>query len=323
MHGQEYIADKLGLADELMFGSESGDIDELRLIAKRQLSPEYSQRLSEIYRGGAGYPAAMQRAYEELYGKSGLLNSPNNILAIEYIKSLIRLSSPITAATVRREDNYSSDQLGTSYPSATALRRLIERSEVGELASHMPMQVYKELCAAEERGLFPINMNKYGEYALSYLRLCHKDDLSNIVGMGGGIENRILQAASVSSTYEELLCAISTKKYTDAKLRRAILASLLGVTNTHMERDIPYVRLLAAGRKGREMLALLRKNENIFIATKTADIKGIFEGLETGKRTVARRLYEIEKRADALFTLCLPHPKEAGFFGKMMPFVEK
>ncbi|MBQ8004762.1 MAG: nucleotidyltransferase family protein, partial [Clostridia bacterium] len=47
-----YIADKLGLADELMFGSESGDIDELRLIAKRQLSPEYSQRLSEIYRGG-------------------------------------------------------------------------------------------------------------------------------------------------------------------------------------------------------------------------------------------------------------------------------
>lgn len=317
------IADRLGFADELVFGSELGESEELTKIAENQLSADFCERLEEIHSGEIGYAVAVQRAYEELYGKNDALTTPNNILAIEYIKALRGRSSNMTVRTVAREDNYSSAELSGEYPSATALRRLIYSGEMERTADGIPVGAYKAFAEALAKGTFPIDMSKYGFILLSAMRLALPEMLSECEGVCGGLENRIIQSALASASYDEFLSMLSTKKYTDARLRRALLAAFIGVKHSDMLIDPCYVKLLAASGEGRELLATLRKNKNIAAVTKVSDIKDIISGLEGEKKAQTVRLYEINKRCDALYSLCLPKTKNAFFFDKMSPFVEK
>ena len=320
-----WIADRLGFVDELVFGSETGDATELEKIAERQLSTDFFERISRIYTGELGFAISAQRAYEELYGKNDALSSPNNILAIEYLKSLKRLGSRINIRTISREDNYSRQELDacSEYPSATALRRLIFSGELEKTADQMPSAAYASLLYAESEGLFPIDMNKYGFAMLSAMRLANAETLSEIEGVSAGLENRIVQSALEASSYTELLAKLATKKYTDARLRRALLFSLLGITHSDMSLKPRYINLLAANSNGRELLSSLRKNDNITVVTKVADKKQLMSSLDLIEKADAERLLEIEKRADSLYSLCLPRTRDAGYFGRMSPFIEK
>ena len=186
----------------------------------------------------------------------------------------------------------------------------------------MPCSAYETLLEAEKDGIFPTDMNRYGFSVLSAMRLGDPQRISECEGVCGGLENRIVQSALQSGSYEELLARIATKKYTDARLRRALLFSHIGVLPSDMSLRPFYVQLLAANKKGRDLLSQVRKNGDIAVVTKVSDKKNVICSLPEAEKADAERLFEIEKRADALFTLCLPQPKEAGFFGKMSPFVE-
>ncbi len=318
-----YIADRLGFVDELIFGSELGNISALEEIAEKQLSPEFRQRVSHIYTGELGFPASAEKAYEELYGRNDALKSPNNILAIEYIKALKRLGSPLAVRTIERFDNYSSDEISGKYPSASALRKLIEADGFHNLEKYMPKGAYEALEEAEKQGLFPINTDKYGFALLSFLRISSAAQLSEIEGISGGLENRIIQSALSSTTYEELLKNVATKKYTDARLRRALLFSLFGIIHSDMSTMPIYVNLLAAGNGGRELLSRLRKNDEMWVVTKASDKKRLISELTGFKKADAERLYELEKKADAIYSLCLEPARDAGFFERKAPLVEK
>lgn len=316
-----YIAEKLGCVDELLFGSESGDIESLTTIAKNQLSEEFVSRFWKLYTGENGYAASAQMAYEELYGKNDALSSPNNILAVEYIKALTRLKSNILPRTIAREGDFHSDELSGKYPSATALRRLIYENGLEEAEPHMPSKAFDALLEAKKKGIFPICADKYGFAVLSAMRLGDKKNMAECEGICGGLENRIIQSALLSKDYAELLSRIATKKYTDARIRRALLFSLLGIIPSDMSLRPFYVYLLAANAKGRELLSDVRRKGSISVATKMSDKKSVISLLDDVEREDAERLFEIEKRSEALFTLCLPEAKEAGFFEKMTPFV--
>lgn len=317
------IAERLGCVDELVFGSENGDIKALTEIAENQLSTDFINRFRRLYTGENGYAASAQMAYEELFGKNDALSCPNNILGIEYIKTLIRLKSNIAPRTIARENNYSDEELLGEFPSATALRKLILSGEMEKTASQMPSSSYDMLLDAKENGLFPCDNEKYGFAVLSSMRLSDPASIAMCEGISGGLENRIVQSALSCVAYTELLEKIATKKYTDARLRRALLFSLLGVIPSDMALKPFYVNLLAAGDEGRELLSFVRKNAMIAVATKMADKKSVICGLDDIARADASRLFDIEKKAEALYTLCLPNIKEAGFFEKMIPFVEK
>ena len=317
------IAERLGIVCDLVFGSESGDIGRLTEIAKNQLSDEFVSALRTLYKGEAGYAAAVQLAYESLYGKNEVMASPNNILAIEYIKALMKMESKITPVTVKREDNFLSESIDGEFPSASALRRMIFSGDKEKIASHMPKEAYEVLLRAEKNGDFPTDMEKYGLYILSAMRLASPELISECEGISGGLQNRIVRTAAEARSYEELCKMLSTKKYTDARLRRALLFSSLGIKSDDMRLSPFYTRLLAVNEKGRELLSDIRKNGRISVVTKTSDKRSVIEGLDAEKKREAERLYEIEKKADALFTLCLKEPKEAMFYEKLSPFVTK
>jgi len=317
------IADRLGCVDELIFGSELGDVEKLTEIAENQLSEGFSALLADTYSAGEGYASALQKTYESLFGDCDSLKNPNNILAIEYIKALRRINSKIVPSTVAREDNFSSEVISGEYPSATALRKLIYDGNREELMRYMPIEAYSAYTEAEKDGFFPVSTDKYGLCLLSTLRLSSPESLSECEGMSGGLENRIIQAALDSVSYEDMLKRLATKKYTDARLRRTLLFAVLGVKHSDMFREIPYVSLLAANREGRVLLSEIRKTSDIEITTKISDVKAFISALEGEKKASAERLYEVSGRADALYSLCFEKAGAAGTFGKMSPFVTK
>ncbi|MBR4296092.1 MAG: nucleotidyltransferase family protein [Clostridia bacterium] len=315
------IADRLGCVDDLVFGSESGDISELSKIAENQLSKEFQNELKNLYSGDMGYAVAAQSAYEKIFGSSPALKTPNNILAIEYIKALRLRSSSIRPLTISREDNFLSEELAEGYPSATALRKAVFDGDFEKIGEKMNTAAYETLLCAKEEGTFPVDMKKYSFCLYSFMRMADPEHLVGCEGMGGGLENRIVLAALESTDENEFLEKLSTKKYTDARIRRTLLAGILGVTHEDMKTEPPYVNLLAANEKGRELLSAIRKDSSIAITTRQADIKKVLEECPFDQRRSAERIYEISKRADALFTMCLPKPRDAGFFEKMNPFV--
>ncbi|MEG1778339.1 MAG: nucleotidyltransferase family protein, partial [Angelakisella sp.] len=90
--GAVSILDALGVVDMLSFGSECGEIEQLRTVAAAIADKQVKAKTSELLAEGITYAAARQRAVAALCGSAAaeLLAQPNNILAIEYMAELVR-----------------------------------------------------------------------------------------------------------------------------------------------------------------------------------------------------------------------------------------
>ena len=97
------ILNALGVVNNICFGSESGSIDELMSAAEllENENSEISEKIKKYVMGGMSYPNALTKAYSALI-PSDILSEPNNILATEYIRALIRSDSKIKPMTVKR-----------------------------------------------------------------------------------------------------------------------------------------------------------------------------------------------------------------------------
>ena len=134
--GAVSLLEALGCVDYLCFGSECGEIKILQQIADVLCKePElYKVLLQKHLKNGNAFPAARKLAFIEYLGKnkslswipeqiSAILDSPNNILAIEYLKALSCLNSSIEPVTITREGaGYHDQTLGGLFSSASALR---------------------------------------------------------------------------------------------------------------------------------------------------------------------------------------------------------
>lgn len=132
---------KSQIVDTIVFGSESGDIDLLKAIAAafNNENEVFKTKLLNYLNNGYNYPTARRQAlldsshlYPQLnkYEQKDLkktLENPNNILGIEYLKSLNKLNSAIEAKTIQRiGPAYYSNQVQKSIGSATLIRKIIQ-----------------------------------------------------------------------------------------------------------------------------------------------------------------------------------------------------
>ncbi len=133
-YGGTKILHSLGLVDYLCFGSETNNGDSQWRIANLlyEESPALQAEIKEQMKKGISFPVARQSALEEIYPNEAnysIMNNPNDILAIEYIKSLFRLQSSIEPISVQRIGGaYYDPRLEIEVPSATAIReRLMQK----------------------------------------------------------------------------------------------------------------------------------------------------------------------------------------------------
>jgi predicted nucleotidyltransferase len=114
-------------ADSIAFGSESGDIERLSKLAHILCDNEDAlyKEISKYTANGISYAAARQKTVEKLTDKdtAAMLTSSNNILAVEYLKAIIKNNYAIKPYTIKRQgDSYNDTDIRSDYASATALR---------------------------------------------------------------------------------------------------------------------------------------------------------------------------------------------------------
>lgn len=298
--------------DELNFGSESGDIEELCRAAEILLDPsfeaEYVARLDKD--SSCGTARAYAETYLAIAGRA-LTGGPNDILALNYIKAAMRSQSEIQLTTTKRVGSGFSETRLTEneFPSATAIRRALAEKDFERAFSFMPKgsaQVYRR---AAEQGVFPADASRLDAAILSFFRLCEPSELEGFAEAGGGVAARLSSAARESVSIDEMLSRTATKRYTDARLRRAMLFCLLGVTPDDLRSTPSYTTLLAANRRGREFLSS-RRNCGIKIVTKPADAP-------------ACRQRQLSEKLDSLFVQTLPKPLAADAFFRCSPKISE
>lgn len=274
-----YIATAVD-ASHLHFGSESGDITRLQQTAHLLSSEEYVRRLTELQQKNPdlGVMAAKDAVLAQLTGHADHPDGSNDILALAYLSAIARQGSPIIPLTVRREGQDYRDTAPLSseqYASASALRRLwTEHGEPSPLQAQLPTASYDALLHAQKQGLAPVSADRLLPAVLAFLRLADPDTLAAYAELSGGVAQRLITAAKKDApdSMSALIAAAATKRYTNARLLRAVWYAMCGVTMADLRANPAYTRLLGLSERGRAYLASIRKSCPLPIVTKPADI---------------------------------------------------
>ena len=294
------ILTRTGVVTELVFGSECGDLAGLRRAAECLESPDFTVSLASLPEDGRTFAARRQAALAALLGAedAALLASPNNTLAVEYLRAIRRLKSPLTARTVRRTGAQHGQEASGGFASASYLRQLLAAGEPEQAAAYMPSAAAEIL--RRELAAGRITDGALCERAiLSRLRAMTAGDWRRFDGGGEGLGNRLYQASRTGGTLEAVLAAAKTKRYPMARLRRMVLAAWLDLP-APPERA-PYLRVLAANDTGRRLLRQMR-DAGAPVLTKPADVS-----LLGGE---AEALFAVESRCTDLYVLARPDPAQ-------------
>lgn len=273
-----------GVVDALAFGSESGDAAALSRAAELILSepPEVSRRLRDLLSSGLSYPAARERAYEG-YIPQGLLSSPNDILAVEYLRAARELGAGLEPVAIARRGAAHDGGEGTDgFASASELRqRLLAGESIARYAPAVNYAVY--------------DARRLDAAVISALRLCGADYLAGINDVTEGLENRFIRAALAADTVDGLCAAVKSKRYPLSRIRRIAWSALLGITKEKAALPPSYIRVLGMNRAGAGLLRRMKTAAGLPVVVKTAD----FEPDE---------IFEMNCRAEDIFALSAADP---------------
>ena len=316
-----HIANSLNVVDYLSFGTETGDVELLSAFAKRIETEEFRKALAEITakksNESLGYPKLIQATYESIYGKEidTDIFKPNNILALEYIKALHESASSIIPHTVKRAGaDYSCEKIlrSESRQSATAIRALINSGECP--SAFVPEKSFSVLKEEIDNSHAPTDASKLDEAILSKFRLSHPTAECNIHDADGGLYNRLVKMSYEANTISSLIDLSGTKKYTTARIRRAIWNSFFGVTSSDVKNPPAYTQVLALDNVGQVLLKGIKKRGAIKVLTKpSAQFSDV----------LAKRQKELSDNSDFIFQLSKPCSAPASSVYKRTPFVKK
>ena len=305
------MAAGLGIVDTLAFGSECGDLEALRRVASLLNAPDFQRTImaaihEEPYRG---YPEITERLLLERLGEASasLLRTPNNILAIEYLRANLQLNAPLDIFTVKRIGEYHSEALDARLSSATALRgALLDGNE--EAYGAMPEASALPLREAILAGAAPATLDRIGPILLAHLRTASPapdDDL------GHHLRDTAIRAADFS----EFTTLVATKRHTRAYIRRNVLHRYFGITSADLREAPAYTQILGMNDRGRLALRRAARSSALSLLTKPADARSL-----TG---IAAKQSALSQRADLLYPLAMPRPTPGNADILAAPFLNK
>lgn len=299
-YGGVSVLNALGCVDTLSFGAECADKDLLLEAAKAVRDPAVDAKIKEELDGGVSYPVARALAVRGSYGDTiaEVLDQPNNILAVEYIKAIQSLGSAMDIAPIARVGGVHDSLTPTDeFASASSLRIMLERGDPRAFA-YMPESSVAGFKQQKSIGRAPVTVDDSERAILSRLRLLTKEDIAAAPDVSEGLENRIYNAIQSATSLEELYDIVKTKRYTHSRIRRIVTALYLGITPEDREREVPYIRVLGFNARGRDILKAAKDAATKPVITKTSQIYGLSE--EAG------HVLDLECKATDLYNLCSP-----------------
>ncbi|MCD8124814.1 MAG: nucleotidyltransferase family protein [Lachnospiraceae bacterium] len=289
--GAVEILDSLGVVTDLVYGCEDAEPESFTALA-RILTEEpapFGDHLRGALRRGRTWPEARAEALEACCpGQSHLLRTPNNILAVEYHKALLRRNSSLhPVALPRSGETYHSLRLSANAPaSASAIRQELVRLDE-RLAAEDPRHAPGSLPAADLQAAFPDSLlwEQIPEFCIPELpwRLYPDDfsvllryallrtapeELADIQDMSPELIARLKHVNGQLLTYTELAEQLKTRQFTRTRVNRALLHTLLGLPRTPA--PITAIRLLAL-RRGTPVMRAIQDHTSLPVVTKVAD----------------------------------------------------
>jgi len=302
------LLNALGCVDMISFGSECGDIDALRKASAILERPQVNTRMRGLMTTGVTYAAARRQALCEVGGenRARLLDTPNNTLALEYLGAMALLESkaePFTVARVGAAHDGMAPIDGTA--SASYLREVIRSGRLNNLSAFMPTAAFHTLSEATADGLCP-SRESLGERAvLARLRTMSPEDLRRLPAISEGLEFRLSKAIESAPDLDTLLDTAKSKRYIRTRLQRLVYNAFLGIDASLTASAPPYIHVLGANERGREILRQAKQNGTaVPLVTRASQVQELNEA--------ARAMYALECRVSDLYAMFLPKPYACG-----------
>lgn len=302
------LLDSLGVVDSICFGSECADIALMRPIAELLADEpiEFKEILKQEMKAGATYPLARNMALSHCVAgfaeNENIIGSPNNILGIEYMKSLIKRGSSIKPYTIQRTGaDYHSYRLDENFfPSSMALRQSLDtQKNLDLIREQVPENVYEILKEEFDRHC-PIYPRDFSSMLKYKLLVEESHGYTSFVDINEDISDRILKHIYQSYDYEQLCEVLKTKNLTYARVSRLLCHILLNLRKNDVAAyrkngTVFYARVLGVKENEKNMLSAISKNASIPIITKVSEWRNLESDLakkQFERDLLATHIYE-------------------------------
>ena len=286
-----------GAVNHLSFGSECGDVKFLEKTARVLLHPDMDGLVRAELQQGVSYPVARQRAAEKLTGKPmEILSSPNDLLAIEYIKTILHFDFPLTPVAIPRVGAEHDSRVESAMPSASLLRQKL--ADGADISVYIPEEARSVFQRETMQGRGPILPNDMERMILSRLRMLKLENFEKLSDASEGLGNRLYRAVKTQPSLDAVLAEAKTKRYAFSRLRRMIMCAALGITSEDSMGYPPYIRVLAAGERGLQILKTMQETAWLPVITKPAAVRNL--------DAKAQSVFQLGADAADFYALCYP-----------------
>ena len=238
--------------DALCFGAETADPELLLSTAGALLSEEFPPILREELEKGLSFPAARQAALARMGLDSSIVETPNNILAVEYCKAILAQNSAMKPLPIVRGGSYHDQLPDAENPSATSIRNLMTGAESWD--AYIPEAARSVFQDA------PLHTLEAGQRAiLGKLRTMSDAEFEALPYGSEGLWRKFMHACRQEATLEEIITATKSKRYTRTRIDRLVMCAFLGLTLQDLLSPASYTRVLAFNDRGRTALKKARE----------------------------------------------------------------
>lgn len=302
------ILNEIGNIDYLVFGIEEDNLQELQAIADVLVNEndEFKSKIKTELDKGNSYPKAREITLKKVLlseNMKDIMQKPNNILAIEYLKALKITNSRIKPFAIKRKNSMHHDNnINENYASGTYIRKLFIENNFDEISKVVPKYTYERLSELKSHGTYVTSINDFSDIVIYKIRMMTKEEISKIADINEGLENSIKLASTTCKTIDEIIDKVSTKRYTKTRISRILTYILLDITKSDMEqskKNDPYIRVLGINKKCEEILSTINNNKLITSLKKFEENNGENE------------LLNIDKKATEIYTIKYPKSVDA------------
>ena len=259
---------------------------------------EFKRNIKEELDKGNSYPKAREIVLKKVLSSENVENimqKPNNILAIEYLKALKTTNSKIKPFAIKRKNTMHNDEnINENYASGTYIRKLFIENNFNEIKKVVPKYTYERLLELKNQGTYVSSINDFSDIVIYKIRTMTKEEISKIADVNEGLENSIKLASTTCKTIDEIIEKVSTKRYTKTRISRILTYILLDITKSEMEQSKnanQYIRVLGINKKCEGILKKINNDKLITSLKKFEENNG------------ENQLLNIDKKATEIYTI--------------------
>lgn len=304
--GGVQLAAALGCVTHLSFGCETGTQESLMRLAACLDSTAFDNQLRRQLTYGVSYAQAASRAAAALCPDgASLLDSPNDMLAVQYCRALQKLDCTIQPLVVRRHGAAHDGAPVQDIPSASYIRSLFHAGRETEAISLLP-----DACRETGSAARCHSWSDFDEAVLRYLRRISPEYICTLPDVSEGLENRFVAACREAASLPQLWELARSRRYPLSRIRRLTLCAYLGITDVLASLPPSFVTVLAMNQQGRQILKQLKTSCSLPVIVKPTQARAF------SLQTPAQQLWTLTMQADDQYAF----PAPAGTGWKQTPF---